>query len=168
MSDQSAELWTRTFCPQCGWDVDTDEDGLCQVCGAEAVGEGVEDLCQEVDRIATLEAHLTDAHHHLAEAHRDNDALRRENTELRGQLARALADKPKEVFTAEEVAALQAHQNRHDRHPLTCQCSGSNVLVPTRMGLICPAGCGYIQTWAPNVCLMPPDALADKEAPDAP
>ena len=91
MSDQSAELWTRTFCPQCGWDVDTDEDGLCQACGAEAVGEGVEALCQEVDRIATLDAHLSDAHDHLAEAHRDNDALRRENTELRGQLARAYA-----------------------------------------------------------------------------
>ena len=31
----------NTFCPQCGFDVTTDEDGCCVHCGATATGEAV-------------------------------------------------------------------------------------------------------------------------------
>ena len=31
-----------TLCPQCGFDVRIDEDGLCVGCGATAIGEGVD------------------------------------------------------------------------------------------------------------------------------
>lgn len=39
MSDREA-----TFCPQCGPDVDIDEEGCCLTCGATAVGSAVRDI----------------------------------------------------------------------------------------------------------------------------
>ena len=32
----------NTLCPQCGWGVKVDEDGCCAMCGATAIGEGVD------------------------------------------------------------------------------------------------------------------------------
>lgn len=37
----------HTFCPQCGWDVEVDEDGLCLQCGALAMGEAVDAMAEE-------------------------------------------------------------------------------------------------------------------------
>ena len=39
----SAGLSAATWCPQCGADVRVDEDGCCQGCGADAVGEGADE-----------------------------------------------------------------------------------------------------------------------------
>lgn len=36
-----------TFCPQCGFNVPTDEDGCCTKCGATAVGDAVDELCRD-------------------------------------------------------------------------------------------------------------------------
>jgi len=47
----------RSLCPQCGWDVAVDEDGCCVVCGALALGAGVDAAAQE---IARLRADLAD------------------------------------------------------------------------------------------------------------
>ena len=33
---------TKTWCPQCGPDVDVDEDGCCGACGADATGDGAD------------------------------------------------------------------------------------------------------------------------------
>jgi len=35
-------MTTHTLCPECGFDVDVDEDGCCVSCGATAVGPGVD------------------------------------------------------------------------------------------------------------------------------
>ena len=40
-----------TFCPQCGWDVEVDEDHCCIHCGATASGEGVDNLVIQYDRL---------------------------------------------------------------------------------------------------------------------
>jgi len=36
------DVWTGTWCPQCGPDVACDDNGTCCTCGATAVGEGAE------------------------------------------------------------------------------------------------------------------------------
>jgi hypothetical protein len=50
MTTTSDENFTRSFCPECGWDVKVDEDGCCITCGATATGEAVEKLAKQVDR----------------------------------------------------------------------------------------------------------------------
>lgn len=35
---------TNTFCPECGFGVAVDEEGLCILCGATAVGRAVDQL----------------------------------------------------------------------------------------------------------------------------
>lgn len=52
----SDETWTGTWCPQCGPDVSSDEDGCCELCGATCVGCGVERALGLRARIAALEA----------------------------------------------------------------------------------------------------------------
>jgi hypothetical protein len=32
----------RTWCPECGYGVKIDEDGLCVMCGSQAIGKGVD------------------------------------------------------------------------------------------------------------------------------
>jgi len=47
----------HTWCPQCGPDVDVDEDGCCDVCGADAVGPGADGAWQakeEAERYLNL------------------------------------------------------------------------------------------------------------------
>lgn len=44
-----------TFCPECGWTVGVDDDGLCSGCGATAVGSAVD---AAVSELATLRADL--------------------------------------------------------------------------------------------------------------
>ena len=46
------------------------------------------------ERIATLESHLSDAHHHLAEAHQDNDALQEKLARAHAALDDANKDAP--------------------------------------------------------------------------
>ena len=41
----------RSLCPQCGWDVAVDEDGCCVVCGALALGAGVDAAAMEIARL---------------------------------------------------------------------------------------------------------------------
>jgi hypothetical protein len=31
-----------TWCPECGYGVKIDEDGLCVMCGSQAIGKGVD------------------------------------------------------------------------------------------------------------------------------
>ena len=60
-------------------------------------------------------------------------------------------------FAADEVKALNEHQNRQDAHPFTCPNRGDGehlvfngdlgALVATRRGWICP-WCDYTQDWA--------------------
>lgn len=39
----------KTFCPQCGAGVPVDEDGCCRICGANAMGDGVDTLFRYVE-----------------------------------------------------------------------------------------------------------------------
>lgn len=39
----------KPWCPQCGFDVDVDEDGCCTTCGATATGQGA-DTAQKIRR----------------------------------------------------------------------------------------------------------------------
>lgn len=60
-------------------------------------------------------------------------------------------------FSADEVLALEKHQQNNERHPFTCANRGDGnhrdnghdlgVLVPTVRGWICPY-CDYTQDWA--------------------
>ena len=38
----------NTFCPECGFGVSVDEDGLCLTCGATAVGSAVDQLLNDL------------------------------------------------------------------------------------------------------------------------
>lgn len=42
------ETYTTSFCPECGWKVAVDEDGLCLGCGNTAVGERIEELGKKI------------------------------------------------------------------------------------------------------------------------
>ena len=53
-----------TFCPQCGHDVDVDEDGCCVFCGATATGDAVDAANEE---IARLRAELAEKDRRIAE-----------------------------------------------------------------------------------------------------
>lgn len=44
----------NTFCPEDGWDVKIDEDGLCMHCGATATGAAVDLLVEERERIKNI------------------------------------------------------------------------------------------------------------------
>jgi hypothetical protein len=70
--DRTVAAWKRekgegemsdTFCPECGWDVSVDEDGLCTGCGATAIGVGVRKLVLERN---TLRRELEEARATLA------------------------------------------------------------------------------------------------------
>jgi hypothetical protein len=37
-----AKKAVRTWCPECGYGVKIDEDGLCVMCGSQAIGKGVD------------------------------------------------------------------------------------------------------------------------------
>lgn len=37
----------NTFCPECGFGVSVDEEGLCGMCGATAVGSAVDKLVSQ-------------------------------------------------------------------------------------------------------------------------
>ena len=43
--------WTGSWCPQCGPDVSVDEDGCCQGCGCDAVGEGAEEALKQREQL---------------------------------------------------------------------------------------------------------------------
>lgn len=45
------EIKMKTFCPECGPDVDIDEDGLCLTCGATAIGAAVVALSQFITKL---------------------------------------------------------------------------------------------------------------------
>jgi hypothetical protein len=51
----------ETWCPQCGADVDIDEDGCCQSCGADAIGEGASDAHSARRQLAQAVADKTRA-----------------------------------------------------------------------------------------------------------
>jgi hypothetical protein len=74
MSDE-----VQTWCAQCGWDVDVDEDGCCATCGADATGPGV-------DAIHRIIAHLGA----LVDAAREYVSCDLHSTEYWGAEARAL------------------------------------------------------------------------------
>jgi len=38
-----------TFCPECGFGIDIDEDGLCLHCGATAVGSAVDEMYAQIN-----------------------------------------------------------------------------------------------------------------------
>lgn len=42
--DQTSPGHLKTFCPECGFGVSVDEDGLCVHCGATAVGKAIDEL----------------------------------------------------------------------------------------------------------------------------
>lgn len=44
----------KTFCPEDGWDVQIDGDGLCIHCGATATGEAVDILYDELQQLRKL------------------------------------------------------------------------------------------------------------------
>jgi hypothetical protein len=46
--------WTGTWCPECGPGVAVGDDGLCQSCGATAVGEGVEEALKALRAAARV------------------------------------------------------------------------------------------------------------------
>lgn len=52
-------------------------------------------------------------------------------------------------WTADEVVALNRHQQKGHLHPFTCpyQHGGERVLVATEVGWVCPE-CDYTQDWA--------------------
>jgi len=68
-----------TFCPECGWDVSVDEDGLCTGCGATAIGVGVRKLVLERN---TLRRELAEARQELGYAQMSGDVLRTIRAEL--------------------------------------------------------------------------------------
>ena len=43
-----------TFCPACGFDVRTDDDGCCLVCGATATGQAVGKLAEFIAAAGAL------------------------------------------------------------------------------------------------------------------
>lgn len=58
--DDKPDGWTESFCPECGFHVGVDEDGLCTSCGNGAVGRGNETMFQRIrDLEAALEAAKT-------------------------------------------------------------------------------------------------------------
>ena len=56
MSDREA-----TFCPECGPDVEIDEEGCCLTCGATAVGSAAKDIARLQ---AVVDAARTQREHH--------------------------------------------------------------------------------------------------------
>ncbi len=74
---QGAKPETDRWCPQCGPDVWTDEDGCCTHCGCDAIGNGA-DTAKNTERALATEqaAHeatqalLTDALERIARAER--------------------------------------------------------------------------------------------------
>lgn len=47
-----------TFCPQCGWNVDVDEDGGCTGCGATATGLAVDDMAEVLEDLKDIAQEL--------------------------------------------------------------------------------------------------------------
>lgn len=47
----SEDYHLGTMCPECGFDVAVDEDGLCVMCGATAVGPAVDQVIRLRDAI---------------------------------------------------------------------------------------------------------------------
>lgn len=47
---EQGEYVMKTFCPECGVNVQVDEDGLCMGCGAVAIGAGVDRLAEEIKK----------------------------------------------------------------------------------------------------------------------
>lgn len=80
-----------------------------------------------------------------------------------------------EIWTDEQVAALNAYQDRKDVHPFTCggdrsdeahkavqEAHGGDLgqLVATRQGWVCNA-CDYRQLWAHDFMFTPDQALTE-------
>lgn len=57
-------MLTYTFCPECGYGVKCDEDGLCMACGSTATGPGVEAIMDALGII--LDYGSNDGEHHKA------------------------------------------------------------------------------------------------------
>lgn len=53
-----------------------------------------------------------------------------------------------EIFTADQVASLNAYQTCGRWHPFTCGNGCDAGLVASTEDWTCPGGCGYTQDWA--------------------
>ena len=60
-----------TFCPQCGSNVEIDDDGCCAACGATALGAGVNEIDALLQRAEAAEARV-DALEEAIHAHRED------------------------------------------------------------------------------------------------
>jgi hypothetical protein len=90
------EYWTASWCSQCGYDVDVDEEGCCRNCGLDALGRGAE------------EAHEFKAE--LAAEKAAHEKTRRERDEARIKLAYHDAMSPGLQILQPEVLETKAKQ----------------------------------------------------------
>ena len=51
-----------TFCPECGYNVQIDEDGLCVTCGATAIGRAVDNMNPPVPELTAVVRRLVDGY----------------------------------------------------------------------------------------------------------
>lgn len=88
----------KTFCPQCGWNVEVDEDGCCVSCGCVAAGDAV----GRTARLLAMEA-------------KDADVAQTRVVELEAALARKdeeIARLEAENFDARRLLATRVEANR--------------------------------------------------------
>ena len=103
---EGAKHPARTFCPQCGFGVLVDEDGLCSGCGSTASGPFVDRLCETLNAVGDTVARLHEAWEQVEQLRGENAALR-EVRRLRAALRQA-------IRLAEELGYLRLRGKQCD------------------------------------------------------